>query len=92
MAAGAVGPRPVCRLRGIERKLEKLGVLTAAMRTHTFARKKTSRLFLTTGEYAQTGSTGVRQNLTRYGNHSMFRGKFVTELVPSLVLRRGAQT
>lgn len=31
-------------------------------------------------------------NLTQYRNHSMFRGQFVTELVPSLVQRRGAQT
>jgi hypothetical protein len=54
MAAGAVGSRPACRRRGTERKLEKPGVLTAAMRTHTFAREKISPFSYTTWEYAQT--------------------------------------
>jgi hypothetical protein len=58
--------------------------LAAAMRTHTFAGEKISPFFLHHLE--------VSPNLTQYRIHSMFRGQFVTELVPSLVQRRGAQT
>ena len=54
MAGGAAGRRPGCRRRGTEPKLEKLGVLTAAMRTHTFAREKISPFSYTTWEFAQT--------------------------------------
>jgi len=60
------------------------GVLTAATRAGAFCREKISPFALE--------NFGEQPNLTQYRNHSMFREQFVTELVPSLVQRRGAQT